>query len=515
MPALAALWAAPARAGAEPAALLPGAGGGAHAWIALPPADDAGAMTILCHMPAAAPPGSMRFGPRLRSVPVAVGAWGERVFFVLEFKHDGRPQRRVESVRVESAQTGQDSGFYVYLPRGRDPEVKPSLPPEGDLVAFAATGAGAMALIVDTAQEPPTPRLLALRGTAWRDVALPASFDAARAWSIIVQERRVGLIGIGAEPDAGAWSVHWAPNESFTGRDHEAASARISPPWVDETLPGPAGATLALAAGGQIVGATLEAGGHVRLHLVRSSGAHEIARVAHEGDSVGVVGVGENVGVVWRGPEADPRLYTVVVSSVSGQTLHAGVAQTQPIVSGRDIQTLALLMGAIVLTVLIFVLRPDPVDRQIVTIPDGMCLADAWRRVVAALVDVAAPVALATLLVRAPLADVGGALLLSPEAGIRGAIALLVGVGLAIVHSTICEAITGRTLGKALTRCRTFNLEGARPSPMQAFMRNGLKYMCPPLTLFVLIDPRRRHPGDILSRTVVLMRAPEPPDRTD
>ena len=87
--------------------LLPGAGSRLHAWAALPPTGEAPALTPLCHLPAGSPPGTLRFAPRQRHAPVALGAWGERVFLVHEFERDERTLRRVESIRVEPAAAGR------------------------------------------------------------------------------------------------------------------------------------------------------------------------------------------------------------------------------------------------------------------------------------------------------------------------------------------------------------------------------------------------------------------------
>jgi hypothetical protein len=49
-----------------------------------------------------------------------------------------------------------------------------------------------------------------------------------------------------------------------------------------------------------------------------------------------------------------------------------------------------------------------------------------------------------------------------------------------------------------------------RPTLVQALVRNAVRWLAPPLAALVLFDPNWRHPGDVLSRTVVLTAATPP-----
>ena len=74
------------------------------------------------------------------------------------------------------------------------------------------------------------------------------------------------------------------------------------------------------------------------------------------------------------------------------------------------------------------------------------------------------------------------------------------------MHSALGEWLFGRTIGKAITRCRTATLKGERPRLWQASLRSLVKLLFPPFALFMFLDARRRHPGDLVSGTVVLQR---------
>lgn len=478
---------------------LPGASGRAHGWVAIPPMGDRAGMTLLGHVPVDAPAGTLRFGPRLRAAPEALGAWENRLYIVYP-PDEQRRARRVESIRVDTVPT--PSG-YDYSPRGRDPEAMPSLPGEGTLGAIHGTSAGMLVAILASDGAPA--RLLLLVGRTWRDVEPPEALGRARAAAVAEIGDRVGLLTRGQD---GAWTAWWTSKDALAPSEADGA---VEPAWAAESLDAGIRAEQIVNAGAQLVAASAGDGGVIRLRLLRAGSAYDLADVAHEGKRIAVLAVGERIAVVWQGPAPDPRLHMVVVSSNSGQTLHAGRALTVPIVSGRDLQTLALLLGAVVLTALVFVLRPEPADRQAVALPDGMALAGPMARFIAVTIDLGAPITIVATALRVEPTDLFKALILSESAGLRAATSILIGVFLTFVHSSVCETLTGRTIGKAMTGCSTHSIRGGRPTLMQSIVRNGLKLLCPPLGLFILIDPRRRHPADILARTVVLTRAPEPP----
>ena len=91
--------------------------------------------------------------------------------------------------------------------------------------------------------------------------------------------------------------------------------------------------------------------------------------------------------------------------------------------------------------------------------------------------------------------------------------AVVVGVVLA-VYGTITEAMTGATLGKRIASLFIVHEDGTSCSLRPIMIRNALRPVeLPflPVMLLVLLTPSRQRLGDMLARTVVVMRASELP----
>jgi len=87
-------------------------------------------------------------------------------------------------------------------------------------------------------------------------------------------------------------------------------------------------------------------------------------------------------------------------------------------------------------------------------------------------------------------------------ATLAGAVTILVMIG----HTTLGEAIWGRSLGKALTGLRVIDLEGKGPRLWQVLLRNGLKILDMIvwlLLILAIIPPRHQRLGDVVARTLV------------
>ena len=94
---------------------------------------------------------------------------------------------------------------------------------------------------------------------------------------------------------------------------------------------------------------------------------------------------------------------------------------------------------------------------------------------------------------------------------------VMTSLGIYFVHGVLAEWLIGRTAGKALLRCRVSSTRGSKMKFWQAAARNLVKVMAPPLVALVLIDPNRRHPGDLLGGTLVISpaEAEDEPDDGD
>lgn len=521
---LIALFAAPG-ASAGAGGTIPSAGSRDHAYFVWPPALPGAPASRICvihHIPATDALGSIRSARQVPGSPALLAADADRLILIHEpppppeVAPGGTPSperaaRRVETITTARAEIG--SSFFEYRPVGRDPEALPSLPASGKLLAAALTREGPFVLLEDGGAL----SLLAQVGAEWRAVALPDA-SAALAPTIVAMSDRLLLAerAPAGEPRAREsapriWSASAADLVSSATpaqpeawrRDAYAIAGR------DESL---------LAAGDALLACARRPGGDVTLRLLRPTGAsHPLATVHGVGDDFAVIPLADRVNIVWfQKPDSatpTPRLHTAVVSAITGETLFRGPAQAGAIVSARSLLTLALLLGAVLLTALVFILRPDPTDAQAIVLPPGAALAGPGRRFIAACVDIGIPTAIVSSVFNIAPGEILEASLLSADAGLGGAGALLALLFLTILHTSLSEWLAGSTLGKRLVSCRTISVRGGKPALWQAVVRNALKLLCPPLALFLLVDPRSRHPADVLARTaVVVMTKPLPPE---
>ena len=123
---------------------------------------------------------------------------------------------------------------------------------------------------------------------------------------------------------------------------------------------------------------------------------------------------------------------------------------------------------------------------------------------------------------------------------------MLLSLGIAFVHTTIFEALFGRSLGGAasgiwvlsVTRAparvstsdgggetsKSDSDESAADEPARAelppgllacIIRNFVRWLMPVLSVLVLLDPMGRHPGDLSARTIVVQDEPPAEDDAD
>mgnify|MGYP001450000675 CR=1 FL=1 len=492
--------------------LLPAAGGAEHGWLAIPVGADGQQVAGLYHFPGSIDPGGARVGPRLLGTVTNLAVGEDRLIIVQDEiaspppaprATDGKkqlpapaPKRRVMAITIRP---GLAPGRFEYWPLNRAPESLPSLPDWGRLEGVAMLGSTPFALLAPTTDSPapgPAPEqreLLRLQGLRWESSPLPdALAPDARAW----------LLG-----DAGGL---WIVQRAGPDRARVWSIGKNGTEWIGEDLESPQGVDLYLVSGGQLIGADVDGEGEVGFWLLRPQGAHplESATVASGGRAV--FPVGERLYTVWKPEGADPRLQVSVVSSVTGASLYAGPVGADPIISGRELQTLAMLLGFVLLTVMIFALRPDSAQRPIGALPEGWSLAGPGMRALAVMIDLVPGLVIGAVVFRVQPGDMLSAAMLSPDMLMRDVAALLTAIGVTIVHSALSEHLTGRTLGKRLLGLRVVSIDGRRPTLWQATARSALKFLCPPLALFVFLDVMSRHPADVLTGSAVIRKAPEP-----
>ncbi len=177
-------------------------------------------------------------------------------------------------------------------------------------------------------------------------------------------------------------------------------------------------------------------------------------------------------------------------------------------VAGGSVVLVSVLVLATVMMLLFW--RRDPRLNQVV-LPDDLALAGFIRRVGAGAIDLAPGVlgvmyaygiGFEELLARRP----GSAVAMTWEAMEPGAIAIAV----FLVHTTLTEMGSARTLGKLCVGLRVTSLDGGRPKAWQTLVRGVLKafdLIAWLLLILPLIGPFRQRLGDMVARTVVVQKA--------
>lgn len=490
---------------------LIGAGEAEHAWLLIPRTTSAGmengqerTYANLYHLPATEPPGSVFKAPghRVAAPPAAMTAWRDRLTLVYEPRSargagEGDASGSVRPVR--SVETSQRSvgDLHRYIPADRY-TVRESLPGGGRLAGFVETAAGPAALLRtkrDDAEDEPAvnnTRLLRLRDGEWRPIDLPKDFDESSHWRLVRADERIALY----ENRDGGGARLWRPAPSDETESLE---------WTSEPIAAVEPNTKLFAGPRGLLAVQRDSDGVARIVLLRDGFEYETARIEDLPDDHALFRLDETIVTAWVDKEADGRLRLAVVSAVSGRTLHRGFARVPPPIRPEDVRFLALLLGALLLGVLVFVLRPESLSGE-ASVPGGWAPAPPARRFAAVAIDLTVSGLAASLIWSAPLGEALDLRYLVLLQG-GGAWPVLTALGLTLAHSAPAEWLWGRTLGKAIVRCRTVSTTGGGPALWQAATRNAVKLAAPPLTALLLIDPLRRHPGDVLSGTLVLARA--------
>ncbi len=510
-----------------PAVTLMGAGAGGDGWLLT--YDDELKSGWIVHLPSNAPPGvfmpALDISIRTEGVddaPEAIAAWGQTLYLVFPPDEttatDEEPVvRRVRQLRVGS---NPAAGYYTYDPPNRLAAL-PGLVGEIEIAAFGAGPSGPVAVITDRSENADGPaRFLWLRQTTWHEVTAPD--DLVSIEGLVPLDRMlIGVIGIGRDGERRLWSAVEPPvptREDATDEPQDAAeesaveeladSVPLSPEWASRrTLLDPA-SSFVTSIDGFLYGVTPLEEARVELSL-ESGGQQHVAGVFDlSAVDYTVLTVGSDVVLVYPPSKvaAHPPL-TVISPSTSG-VIYEGVARRISPVTENDLRFLGVLFGAVLLTVALFILKPRVAMRESVDFPPHTALAEPSRRVAAVLVDFIPCAVVAGLVFEVSVIDV----IVKPfqDAGPEGVWPAIVALGVLFIHSSISEWLWGRSVGKLLLSCRTISVTGVKPTLRQAVWRNAIKALCPPLIIVLYLDPRGRHPGDLVSGTLVIVDLPIP-----
>ncbi len=213
-------------------------------------------------------------------------------------------------------------------------------------------------------------------------------------------------------------------------------------------------------------------------------------------------------------PGLKQRAVTVAeFSLVTGTMLAFGEATASSPVSRGEFQSLAMLLVAAMLLVLVVVVRPSPAAAEPV-LPPGTAIAPSGRRLVASIADLVPSLVVTSMLLDITLLKALGPIAL-PVTGSIDIVPLVVALAITALHSALGEMLTGRSLGKMLTGIFVARIdpvpgvapEAGRfrpPTPGGAVLRNIVKWFLFPATAMVLSDPSGRHRGDLIAKCAVL-----------
>ena len=135
-----------------------------------------------------------------------------------------------------------------------------------------------------------------------------------------------------------------------------------------------------------------------------------------------------------------------------------------------------------------------------------MALPPLWMRFAAGLIDLS-PVLLTVLVLGMRQVPAGAVVAQGMDAA--GLWALGMAVAVYVLHTTIVEALAGRTVGKMVLRLRVVNLKGEPAGRGALVLRNVFRLVDLPVLLLVLIfmvlSPLQQRVGDLAAGTLVVM----------
>jgi len=500
---------------------LLGAGTETGGWVALAypdtrppiPGSDSPRPPIeqLYFLPTDTPPGALYRAMSLPETPDAMAASGSRVVLLYRpttlHPKQGTPGWMVRALTVFDQ---PDPLPPIFDPPGRL-EVLPALLTNGDVIGFTGVPGGGVAALIrpiaDATGEPigGNHQLRAMVGGQWRAVSLPATIPATAQCRLFPSSD--GVLMLIPDQDDPSRPALW---RGVFPRVIDRSDSEIKPDWRRERISlddidGPS-APLIVVTGDYLLSATRDDAGAVRLTLHLPDSATQLATLEGVPDDFALTRVGDTAALVYLSDDPLPQIMTAVVHTSTGEILHQGPHVKVAPLTNDDLRFLGFVLALALMTAMVFVLRPQAAARAEVNLPPGTALASPERRLVAGLIDFTIPLLVVVQVWGVGVVDV----LLAPITAQRAdefwpfAVTSIAFFG----HTTLSEWLfAGRTPGKAIARVRVVSIIGERLTLWQSVCRNTIKLVCPPLLILIFVDPRRRHPGDVIAGAVVVTKA--------
>lgn len=400
------------------------------------------------------------------------------------------------------------------------PDAAPDASTDQDAPGDTDSDAGSEAdAVVDIAV--PVYRLLQMESGGWVSVPLPEGIGLPRRAALVVRD--AGRPVIVTQPDNRDWRlVMHQPSQGVAWRE-AVYSLPGSGPWAVTPV------------AGQVVLAVERERGQDRvwteLYLLRAGRAHGLGAVDLPTTSVarwGVVGTASEAVVLTRpgplmqsGQEGDEPpvalagFRRVGLNGVQGEV--EALLPREPTRWEKNADWLIqILTFAAAMALMMLFWRQTP-GRTEVRLPERIVLAPLSRRMLSGLIDLTPGLWVAGAVYGLGVDELllrhwpGTPVPKPPAAMIPGWVVIAVTVG----HTTACEFIAARSIGKWFTGLYVADFRGVPAPPGASVVRSITKVLdlvAWLLLLLPIISPHRQRLGDVLAKTVVVMREPEEPD---
>lgn len=206
----------------------------------------------------------------------------------------------------------------------------------------------------------------------------------------------------------------------------------------------------------------------------------------------------------WRSSSLD--------GSIDAQILPVMTHQPTPLEANLDWLLQIITYVAALLLMMMF-WRRSPGDGQL-HLPERVVLASIDKRIISGLIDLLPGLIIASAIYQISWVEIAQLWPGTPtDKTLRAMRPGLVVIGITVVHTTLFELITARSIGKWLTGLYVSDFRGKPAPPGASAVRSVLRVldMIALLLLIIpLISPARQRLGDILARTIVVTRLPDP-----
>ena len=417
-------------------------------------------------------------GLGLPRMPEAMAAWGDRLWLIFE-----TPTRR--EIFTTQVRWNAAVGAWFHEPPGRLRSATPLEEP-GMLVDASATAEGPLVLMVQDDRAV----LWRLLNRKWERVPLPAESNLGPNCHIEACGVRGEQLVLVEPVERGTATVHWRDaGGTWIRSEVPAGPGRV------RTLTG-VGPAIAMVTRGADPGTTEVS------YLRPSRRLHLTVFDTPVGDWT-LFGVRDGLLVIERQEEG--WLSMRRIDPVSGTVGEPHRMTYQPLMTSRILHRPLLIAVAVTALMVVLLFKPDP--KATVSLRPTQVVLRPWSRVVAVSVDGAAAAAVTILVLGCRPQDLLYLPLWTPD--LAKSAPFLVMLGLTVVHSTLTELGTGRTLGKAVVGGSVVAIDGSPAAARAILIRNMFKFLVlliPVLAVVGLLNPHVQGLGDSIAGTVVVRK---------